>query len=441
MKKSVVFVIAIIVVVIVIFGIFFVKNLEKEKIVGEESGKLEIFEKGLGNLCDNEEGCISFCQNNRRRCEEYCKRNKNELCVILFPSESLPSCNEKKELFTVSPVSFEDLNVVIPLGSLNPSSHVFPTDHIYMNVKRDEILDMPKSAMVVSPGEIYIIQISSYEHISANSSFTDYDLEFYPCKEIYAKFGHVTSISKKLQEKFDQSYGECNSYSTGATYVKRCNKRVNVKLEAGDEIGTTGGFKGAAAGLDFWLADYRKEKINYANPSRWGKISFYITCPIDYFIPDIRNKMYLLLNRARSIEPICGTIEQDIAGTAQGVWFVKGTTNIYPEDLHLALAHDNIRPLNEVFSVGMSLLDYGLSSGTYHFSPKHSGMVNRDFKEVLPDGTIYCYDSLSGKFGDQISKRIILQLTSPTTLKIQGQAMSSCDTEPWSFEKGAEFER
>ena len=40
----------------------------------------------LGNLCLGEEECISFCQNNRGRCEEYCKSNvENELCQQLYP--------------------------------------------------------------------------------------------------------------------------------------------------------------------------------------------------------------------------------------------------------------------------------------------------------------------------------------------------------------------
>ncbi len=395
----------------------------------------------LGNFCSGEEECFSFCQSNRGRCKDYCQENENELCVLLFPTEILPSCADRKELFTISPVSFDDLDVIAPLGSLNPSDHVFPTDHMYFNVKYSEAGETyPLRAKVFSPGEIYITQISSAEHISSNQPFTDYDLEFYPCKEIYAKFGHVTSISPKLQEQFDQSFGECTSYSTGGTDFKRCNKKVNIKLEAGEEIGTTGGFRGAAAGLDFWLADYRTNQITYANPDRWGGISFYIACPIDYFTSNVKNNLFAIVRNRRMIEPVCGTIEQDIIGRAQGVWFLERSQSSPNEDSHVALAHDNFNPLKGVFSIGTSIT--GLDSNTYSFDPQSSGFINRDFADVIP-GNIYCYDSLTKKFDNQASPfRIILEMTSDTKIVIEKQDESICGSKPWSFgSRSARFER
>lgn len=54
----------------------------------------------------------------------------------------------------------------------------------------------------------------------------------------------------------------------------------------------------------------------------------------------------------RIIAPTCGTIMQDIAGTAQGRWFFDTSSG---EDRHLALVHDNVDPRVGVFSVGTSL--------------------------------------------------------------------------------------
>ena len=390
--------------------------------------------QSLGNLCVGETECNSFCLNNHGRCEKYCEAdNGNMLCALLFPQTQIPSCGDKKELFTVSPVALEDLEQLVPLGSLNPSSHVFPTDHIYIIVKNEGASTVPKRARVISPGRIYLTAITSSEHTSVNPPFTDYDLEFYSCKEVYAKFGHVRYLSSKLQDAFTNAYGDCTSYETGGTTYRRCSKKVSLELEAGEEIGAIGGFENTR-GLDFWLADYRIDKIKFANPARWGEISAHITCPIDYFTSDFRNKMYSLfvINVVpRTIEPICGTIAQDSNGTAQGVWFVKGTKITYPEDPHMALAHDNFNPLKAVFSVGTSIP--GLETGAYYFDPQGSGFVNTDFKDAK-SGSIYCYDSLTKRFDNQVSSmRIILQLTSATTLKIEKQNMKECGDGPWAF--------
>ena len=40
---------------------------------------------GFGTLCDNEDDCGDFCQNNFGRCGDYCTNNpSNELCSKLF---------------------------------------------------------------------------------------------------------------------------------------------------------------------------------------------------------------------------------------------------------------------------------------------------------------------------------------------------------------------
>ena len=416
-----------------------------EEITDKKAGIITSTGGDLGTLCAGKDECASFCRNNRGQCESYCTINKeNSLCKTIFPVETLPLCNDGKEFFNTSPIVIADLYALTPLGSLNPTGHIFPTDHIYLNVIRSQTEpNAPAKIKVFSPGYVRIIQIISSEHLSASPPFTDYDIEFYPCKEIFARFGHLTSLSKKIISQLGISDKNCQTYRTGGGDYKHCTKNVDIELKAGEEIGTVGGFQGAAAGLDFWLADYRTEKIKYANPSRWGGHSLYISCPVDYFTGDIRKKLYGQFKdfrgKSRTIEPICGTIEQDVAGTAQGAWFVKGTKQTYPEDQNLALAHDNVNPLKGAFSVGTSL--HSLRSGVYYFDPKNSGFVNRDFQDVLPNGNIYCYDSLAQRFSNPSQTRIILQLTSPATLQIQGQQFESCGAGPWSFDNFTEFER
>ncbi len=93
MKKQVIIAIIFVVLVIPIFiVIIFLTNknaelFEREEIIEEI---LETSIKNLGDLCDNQEECIAFCQNNLGECESYCNENKNELCLIIFHTQQEP---------------------------------------------------------------------------------------------------------------------------------------------------------------------------------------------------------------------------------------------------------------------------------------------------------------------------------------------------------------
>lgn len=345
------------------------------------------------------------------------------------------SCGTKKEFFSVSHISVSELQNIVPLGNLNPSGHVFPTNHLYFHLKGFQG-SSASSAKVNAPGDIWVTRIGSSEYVMNGVQIKDYKMDFTVCDDVRGYFIHMTSLSQNLLNQF--SGVRCNEYDTGGTHYKNCEKdfRSGISVKAGEDIGTVGGSS------DFGLADLRTQQLSYANPSRWYDDTLHRVCPLDYFVPDVKSQLYSLLgdsSNKRTAQPLCGEVDQDEAGTAQGVWFVKGTTNTYPEDPHIALVHDNINPLKGVFSIGASLPN--LDSGAYYFDPKAFGIVNRDFKDVKPDGNIYCYDSLTQRFGEQVSMRIILKLTSSTTLQIEKQDVGSCDGGPWSFSSPITFER
>ena len=83
----------------------------------------------------------------------------------------------------------------------------------------------------------------------------------------------------------------------------------------------------------------------------------------------------------------CGSYLQDVPGTAQGNWFLSGIREKNPEDPHLARLHSNIHPARAVFSVGTSIRD--LRSGKYEVLPVEKGLLDRDFKDITPDGYTY----------------------------------------------------
>ena len=285
-----------------------------------------------------------------------------------IPSDAA-SCGDRKEFFSVSPVSYEDFSDLAPLGTVSPPSHTFPTDHMYFFIKNENINDpesIPNKVPVYAPGDMTITKIGSQERYEGGDLLSsDYNMDFVPCKEVSGYFIHLSSISDKLKEEFDEQQKMCNEYSTGGYNYKNCEAGVEIKVKAGEQIGTAGGMKDQAA-LDLGMIDFRADPLTYANQKRWQGKSVSTVCPLDYFSSPAKEELFAKVgdNREkRTIEPICGQIDQDIAGTAQGVWFKNGTPqdpmSTHPEDPHLALVHDNVDYGQPVFSIGNSLQKVG----------------------------------------------------------------------------------
>lgn len=346
-------------------------------------------------------------------------------------SSGLSSCGSNYSFFSTPPLNESDYTSITPLGNLNPSSHVFPTDHIYFYLTNYLL-----HYNLYSPGNATVTQISASEHVT--DGFTDYAFTFQPCNEFKAQFGHVSALSDKLNQALTAPYQWDSTYSTGGKTYRNYGKNVSLTISAGEQIGVVGGNTGQMA-LDMNTYDSRIT-LNFANSSRWSQRSdtIHTVCPINYYSGDLKNSLSSKLGNGRtnrSIDPICGTIEQDVSGTAQGNWFVAGTTTFSSEDPHLALVHDNIDPTKPIFSVGTSMSSSGLSSGTYEFTSQSSGLVNRDFNNITSDGNIYCYTP------SYLSGKLILQMTNSTTLKIERQD-GNCDLPPWTFTSNATtFER
>lgn len=352
-----------------------------------------------------------------------------------------PACGDKKEFFAVSHIPISTLQNIVPLGNLNPPGHTFPTNHLYFHLKGFSGDQSGSNAPVIAPGDIWVTRIGSSEYTMGGRQVKDYKMDFSVCEKVRGYFIHLTSLSDNLLQSLGQP-GNCKEYDTGGVHYKNCEKDLYASpifVASGESIGAVGGSS------DFGLADLRTPELVYANPKRWYEDPLHRVCPLDYFTGDMKEQLKPLLGSSsakRSMEPICGEVAQDRPGTAQGVWFVRDTVSTYPEDPHIALVHDTVDPLKGVFSVGTSMSAKGLNSGTYFFDPKVSGLVNRDFKDVIADGNIYCYDALARRFSGEVSMRMILKLTSPNTLQIEKQDAGACGSGPWSFSaNNLEFER
>lgn len=340
----------------------------------------------------------------------------------------------------MSPIAAGDLLAITPLGNFNPPGHTFPTSHLYFQVKRTNPNDYnsgPAEVPVYAPGDGWVTSLASSENLTQNRA--DYTIRFSPCREVEAYFFHVTSITRALKDRLVAPFDWCNEYITGGERYRLCEKTIRdrgLPLVAGQQMGTAGGRPNQNA-LDFGMYDFRKPALPFANPSRWSDTTRRLVCAIDYFTATTKSALQDKLGDTggvkRTIPSICGEVAQDVSGTAQGAWFLKGTLMTYPEDPHLALAHDNLNPLKGVFSVGTSTAKSGLASGTYYFDPVASGGVNRDFKDVVPDGKVYCYEPRLRFSNGPTGSIILVQLTLATTLRLERQVPATCGSGPWFF--------
>jgi hypothetical protein len=357
------------------------------------------------------------------------------------PPPGLRTCAGDAVL-TQSPVPLSALEAIVPLGNLNPSGHVFPTDHLYLGTP--PLADGSPPTAVVAPADIVIVSVGRQSNSGGGRpASVDYTLHFYPCADVMFYFYHLTSLDPELLARVGSFDGGCNPpYVTGGGTYQQCFASVTIALSAGAPIGAMGGPSGGS--FDLGGHDRRTAPLAYVAPGRTqggsGELSANHTiCPIDYFVPAVADPMRALLGRRgtrRTIEPVCGTVMQDRADTAQGRWYAGDAPM---EDPHLALVHDNVDPTLGAFSVGTSIPD--LPSAVYAFTPAASGPKNADFGRVGADGTVYCYDAPERWWG---GRHILLRMPTPTTLEIAAAAGATCDADPaaWTVGGGAtRFER
>ncbi|MFA6963496.1 MAG: hypothetical protein WC227_02160 [Patescibacteria group bacterium] len=328
---------------------------------------------------------------------------------------TLSSCGSSYSFFDHDPTDMSEFANIAPLGNLNPSGHVFPTDHIYFYHSSNN------TSTVYAPGSATVTRISASENQTAGT--TDYSIYFNPCSELEVYYLHISTMSQKLLDAFVAPFSWDSTYSTGGSTYRNYGRNVNVVLASGETVGT---FTGQYA-FDMGAYDTRIT-LNFVNPNARLN-STHTVCPLDYYSDSLKATLYGYLGSSasnkRTVAPLCGTVDQDVAGTAQGVWLLAGTTQVNGEDTHLALVHGNTDPTQATFSVGTSVGASGLSSGVYTFTPS-GGSYNKDFNAVTVDSGPQCYRAERNG-----AQTILIQLTSATTLKIE-KLDGDCDT-PRSF--------
>lgn len=350
----------------------------------------------------------------------------------------LPACGEPE--LAALPLDESSFSSILPLGSLGPVSHTFPTEHHYLVLPPDpndagRALAVPVYAMQ----DGWIVQVDSVEHQPAG--FTDYDVTLGVCSQFSVQYGHMSSLSPALQDALG-SPSRCDTYTVDNQTYKRCKYRAKVPVSAGQLIGRAGGNPEQFA-LDLGAKDYRREQNQFANQGRYrakAGDTIYAVSPFAYLTADLQVQVDPKMGwwdgvSRRTAPPIYGEIAYDVAGTAMGNWFREGEP-FFPEEPHLALAKDNVDPDVYAISAGTSM--GALAGYVVRFTPQHTGVVDRAFEEIS-DSALYCYPTAQAGTTTP-DGRVLLRLDDATTLEAEFQEGKSCDqalafAEPRTFKR------
>ena len=355
----------------------------------------------------------------------------------LLVSLTAPACSDP--VLTTLPTSDENIDSITPLGNISLPNHLLPTEHTYYMFKRGTD-GLPLKTEVFSPANLVVERITYISTTRNGQLFdADYKVDIVPCKKVSIQFDHIRTLSPKLASAYAASKPRCQENQRAGDLNQYCHAEINIKLSAGELVGIAGG--GHPTGLDFGATDSRQKRLQFANNSRYRDNTRHTVCPYDLFGPAQKTHLYGFLGdsfQRRINEPICGTIAQDVAGGAQGNWYLGkgGSDELERQGKTVALIHDNVDPR-------LGLIVLGSTFSKVVFSPTHSGLINREFSEVVPSQQIYCYQPdasgsrVSYGTSGQFKGSVLIRLPSASELDVEVRSQdcsgSTAFTNPTRF--------
>ena len=224
----------------------------------------------------------------------------------IFRSTNAPSCPLLGRVtFTSPPIRVDDLLTTVPQGAMI-GDHVTPIDHGYIGINslakaradRTERDYVPVSA----PADAEVIEISLLGGPNTIRVVLAHGCDTY---SVFMVLNRLSGALGYLQDDLQRE--------------QRLSPRV--RLLAGEEFGEQ-----RDNPLDFsvhvgdaWLSGF-VSPFSYAEGEAWKP---YTVDPWPYFAPDLQQAFESRMQRLAP--PRWGTIDQDVAGTAAGNWFLDGT--------------------------------------------------------------------------------------------------------------------
>ncbi|MQG21127.1 MAG: hypothetical protein FI725_03860 [SAR202 cluster bacterium] len=270
---------------------------------------------------------------------------------------AFPCSGSGPSQFTSNFYSIDSITGIRPMGKM-ASSHVTPTDHLYIH--RNPNPDIAQdNEYVVAPADGVIVKISRFPEdqqyiyqVPDPKMVPDYRVIIMHSCTFFTIFIHLGELAPAISEVTGE-------IANGRTWFGTTDAPIPVK--AGDPIAKFGG-----QSLDWSVHDSDTILSGFIVPQHYETEPWKIHTvdPFPFYEGSLRNA--LEAKAIRVVEPIAGKIDYDIEGAIIGNWFLDGTVN-YSGSLppgtprywngHLSIAYGYIEPSQIRISIGHDMAD------------------------------------------------------------------------------------
>ena len=381
-------------------------------------------------------GCTSQESDKNKMAEKFKNQTNPEGANGSGNDPSQQACPENLSgFFTHHFADLEKIRNIIPLGAFGGPAHVFPPDHVYVEMKTNGTVEDAVRSPIYAPvaGRIGYIEEVLFDKKDGSPVVPEFYIPLTPCEGLQVGYNHVRNISDKLRaamDAVDPKWKACKNYTFEGGFTSyQCGYNVDILVKAGEQLATS-------PKMDLGLRNYNIQPLPFANLDRYEDDK-YTLCPFDPFPDDMKEEYLKIMGDNgvfRTAEPRCGTIMLDIPGTAQGFWYGSASGEVDLSQKIAVLAPMNYNP--EVLGIGLGFAFP--TQGLLRFRLRTSGTINREFSKISPSSTIYCYyNDGTGDCGAEW--KILIQMTDETHLKIEQQNGSCSGNEefisPFNFER------
>lgn len=396
----------------------FIKHLRQKN---EEAGRLEQDSQSQGNPTQD------YALEIQKKETETAGRNSNFQNNSPDPSKSKakhPACPaDLSGILTAPLMEPQYIAAMLPLGNVTPPGHTYPIDHIYFQVNTDEQVPLyaPANGWIT-----HIMANSVKKTAESDYTFDSFVVTYTICDGLVLDFAGYTDVIQPIKDELAKHTDSCKDGIMKAGHInageQQCDyQELDIPVTANELIGYThrelrpdgGGYN---IPFEIWAANYNQPSRSDVDWSYYDDNRYaHAVCTFDLYDSTWKSQFEAKFGMwsdghkdkngkinsgpgefiPRTVEPLCGEIVQDIAGTLQGAWFSAKpdkndkSGNIGNSGYGISFIHNNVDPTLGEVVVGGEFADQLVSVTT--FTPAHSGTINREPAEIKADGQTYCY--------------------------------------------------
>ncbi len=364
-----------------------------------------------------------------------------------IPKDSLkteyPTCpTDLTGILTYPIVELEYVRSIRPLGDVNPPGHTSPVDHATF------MTDFTGKIPIYAPADGWITRVEDVsELINGEYQHVTYRIYQTICEGLEisaAGYDEITFVND-LPDNPNCRQGIAKPGYTSGT----CDYRMNKLVKAGELLGYTQLNEIGVIPFEWWATNQNQARQAGVNWDYYKTDdSGHAMCLFDLYGGELRTNYYNLFGQfdphfenmldPRTIEPLCGEINQDKVGTIQGMWFGGGPDeNSEFAGKAIAFLHNAFNGTQVMLSIGGNITNN--TPTMVWINPKSSGTIDRDPGDITADGKVYCYDLNNAANIIPITGKILVQLIDNNHVGAEHQS-GSCGTNevlvnPYQFQR------